>query len=169
MRPDHPATGPAYAGLLSAAVMAAVGMLGIWAGQPWLFPSLGPTIFLQAVTPNEPAAQPWNTLAGHALGLALAFATLYLFAAQSDPPTLGTGLLTTGRVAATALAVEATVVLQLLLKAQHPPAAATTMLITLGGLKPNWGTVLVIVVGVALVAALGETARRLHPHRDRGS
>jgi hypothetical protein len=37
------------------------------------------------------------------------------------------------------------------------------MLITFGGLKPDWHTVLVIVAGVVLVAALGEGARLLHP------
>jgi hypothetical protein len=61
------------------------------------------------------------------------------------------------------------VVLQLALKAQHPPAAATTMLITLDGLKPDWETVLAIVVGVLLVATLGEAARLLHPHREKRS
>jgi hypothetical protein len=85
VKPVHPVTGPAYTGLLSAAVMAVVGMLGSWVGQPWLFPSLGPTIFLQAVTPDEPAARPWSTLSGHALGLAAGFAALYLFGAEADP------------------------------------------------------------------------------------
>ena len=57
----------------------------------------------------------------------------------------------------------ATIALQLAAQAQHPPAAATTMLITLGGLTPDAHTVLVIAVGVLLVAALGEGARLLHP------
>lgn len=46
------------------------GVLGMWAHQPWLFPSLGPTIFLQTVTPNESAARPWNTVRGHGVGIA---------------------------------------------------------------------------------------------------
>jgi hypothetical protein len=40
------------------------------------------------------------------------------------------------------------------------------MLLTLGGLKPDWQTVLVIVVGVGLVAALGELARWWHPETE---
>ncbi|EYD77710.1 hypothetical protein Rumeso_00668 [Rubellimicrobium mesophilum DSM 19309] len=154
-----------YASLLSASVMVVIGLLGLWAGKPWLFPSLGPTIFLQAVTPDQPSARPWNTLTGHALGVIAGFAALFLLHAQNDPPTLSAGVLTGGRVAATALAVGLTVALQLALKAEHPPAAATTMLISLGGLKPDWSTVLVIAAGVVTVAVLGEGVRWLHPNR----
>jgi len=66
--------------------MGAIGALGLWAGQAWLFPSLGPTIFLQAVTPHEPSAQLWNTLAGHAVGVAAGFGALFLFGALSGYP-----------------------------------------------------------------------------------
>nr|WP_210530874.1 HPP family protein [Rubellimicrobium arenae] len=149
--------------------MGIIGLLGHWAGQAWLFPSLGPTIFLQAVTPDQPSARLWNTLAGHAIGVAAGFGALYLLHAQSDPPALSSGVLTIGRVAATALAIGATVALQLTISAQHPPAAATTLLITLGGLKPDWATVGSIIIGVALVAALGEGARQLHPGRQEDS
>ena len=165
LKARHPAISPAYAVLLSALVMGIIVALGLWAGQAWLFPSLGPTIFLQAVTPREPAARPWNTLAGHAIGVAAGFAALFLCGAQHAPPVMSTDTLSAGRVAATALAVGATVAVQLAARAQHPPAAATTMLITLGGLKPDLETVLVIAIGVALVAALGEGARLLHPDR----
>lgn len=151
----------ALAALLSALVMGAIGALGIWAGQAWLFPSLGPTVFLQAVTPEEPSARPWNVLVGHAIGVAAGLAALFLLGAQGDPPALTSEVLTSGRVAATALAVGATVALQLLVSAQHPPAAATTMLITLGSLKPDGHTILLIAIGLALVAVLGEGTRRL--------
>ena len=57
-------------------------------------------------------------------------------------------ILSIHRVAATALAVSVTVGLQSVLNAQHPPAAATTMLVTLGGLKPNWSTVYIVSIGV---------------------
>jgi CBS-domain-containing membrane protein len=149
--------------------MAAIGLLAVLARQPWLFPSLGPTIFLQVMTPNEPAARPWNTLAGHAAGIAAGFAALFLCAAAADPPALSTEMLTGGRAAATALAVGLTIALQIVLRAQHAPAAATTMVITLGALKPTTQTVAHIVVGVILVTLLGEAARWLHPHRKQSS
>ena len=42
-----------YDALASGATMAVIGLLGMAAGQPWLFPSLGPTIFLQAGRPDD--------------------------------------------------------------------------------------------------------------------
>jgi CBS-domain-containing membrane protein len=72
-------------------------------------------------------------------------------------------ILSMQRVAATALAVSVTVGLQLALSAEHPPAAATTMLVTLGGLKPNWSTVSIVTIGVLLAAAFGVIVRICHP------
>jgi CBS-domain-containing membrane protein len=161
-----PATPPShavYAVLVSTVVMAVIGALGLWAGEAWFFPSLGPTIFLQAVTPDQPGARAWNTLVGHTIGVAAGFAAVYLVGANHAPPSMSADMLTASRVAATALAVGATIGLQYPLRALHPPAAATTMLITLGGFKPGLHTVWLIAAGVALVTLLGESARRLHP------
>ncbi|MDZ8053379.1 MAG: hypothetical protein RMX68_014275 [Aulosira sp. ZfuVER01] len=41
-----------WAPLTSAALILIVGLLGWVAHQPWLFPSLGPTVFLQAEQPQ---------------------------------------------------------------------------------------------------------------------
>jgi len=150
----------AYAPLLSGLFLGLVGAIGILARQPWLFPSLGPTIFLLAVTPEAQASRNWNIIAGHAFGVCAGFAALHLFNAQATPVVMGGGDLSWERVASTALAVAATIGLQSAANAQHPPAAATTMLITLGGLKPTWGSVFSIAVGVSLVAALQFTSRR---------
>jgi hypothetical protein len=49
------------------------GLLGLLAGQPWLFPSLAPTAYLQAARPQEPAARFYNTVVGHLVGLAAAY------------------------------------------------------------------------------------------------
>ena len=94
-----------YAALLSTAVMAIIGILGLWLGRPWLFPSLGPTIFLQTVTPNSRGARLWNTLVGHGVGIAAAFAALFLMGAERAPSVMSVEFLTAGRIAATALAV----------------------------------------------------------------
>ena len=50
-----------------------------------------------------------------------------------------------------------------LLKASHPPAAATMLLVALGGFKPTWHTAATIVVGVLILATLGEGVRYLRP------
>jgi HPP family len=155
-----------YAALMSAAVMAIIGVLGFAFGAPILFPSLGPTIFLQTVTPNDASARIWNTLVGHAIGIAAAFAALFLFGAVHAPAAMSFGSITLGRIGATALAVGITVAAQFVLGAEHPPAAATTMLIALGSFAADWQTILLLAAGVALVAGLGEFARRLDPARE---
>lgn len=157
----------AYPALSSGLVMGAIGMLGLAAGQPWLFPSLGPTIFLQTVTPQAPGARTWNIVAGHTLGVCAGFFALFLIGAHAAPAAIGGESLSWERVAATALAVTITVGHQSTVAAQHPPAAATTMLITLGSLKPTWGTIFAIAAGVSLVAALGSLVQFSRPSDQR--
>jgi CBS-domain-containing membrane protein len=166
VKDTHPAIPPLYGSLTGALVMGIVGGLALLVHQPWLFPSLGPTIFLQTVSPNEPSSRPFHILAGHAVGLVAGFAALALCGALHDPSALAGGVLTGRRALATALAVGLTIAGQRLISAEHPPAAATTMLITLGGMKPSMQTIIAVVAGVGLVAALGEAARRMHPHRQ---
>ncbi len=155
-----------YAALVSTIVLAIIGALAFWAKQPWLFPSLGPTVFLQTVTPNDRGSKLWNTFVGHAAGVCAGFLALSLMGLASLPPTIGVEPLAPARAGATALAVGATIGIQYILKATHPPAAATTMLITLGAMEPSWRSVGVIAIGVALVSAFGEAARLLHPGRS---
>jgi hypothetical protein len=42
----------------------------------------------------------------------------------------------------------------------HPPAAATTLLFTLGAFPPTWAGLGTVATGVLIVAALGESLRR---------
>jgi hypothetical protein len=62
-----------------------VGGLGFAFHQPWLFPSLGPTIFIHTMTPHQKAARPWNTFVGHGIGVAAAFVSLGLCGALHAP------------------------------------------------------------------------------------
>lgn len=152
-----------YAAVMSGLAIGAIGALALAADQPWLFPSLGPTVFIQAVTPRAPGARIWNTIVGHAMGLGAGLAALFAFGAQDTPAVMSAEILSMQRVAATALAVSVTVGLQSALNAQHPPAAATTMLVTLGGLKPNLSTVSLVAIGVLLASAFGVIIRIFHP------
>jgi CBS-domain-containing membrane protein len=156
-----------YAAIMSGLAIGAIGALALAADQPWLFPSLGPTVFIQAVTPRAPGAKIWNTIIGHAIGLGAGFVALFAFGAQNTPAVMSAEILSMQRVAATALAVSLTVGLQSILDAQHPPAAATTMLVTLGGLKSNWSTVPIVTIGVLLAAAFGVIVRIYHPANFR--
>ena len=72
-------------GVLSIAVMSAAALL---TGQPFIFPSLGPTAFLLFYTPTAPAASPRNTVCGHAIGVAAGYLSLLLFGLIDAGPAL---------------------------------------------------------------------------------
>jgi hypothetical protein len=137
----------------------------LWAHEPWLFPSLGPTIVLQHASPHRGAGSLRNTLIGHAIGAAAGFFAVAITGAIHVPPEIGTGVLSAPRVAATALAIALTIFGQALAKADHPPAAATTMLISLGGFSATWHSVGILAIGVGITATLGHFARGWHRRR----
>ncbi|PYS45548.1 MAG: HPP family protein [Acidobacteria bacterium] len=137
------------------------GLIGLVMGNAWLFPSLGPTAFLQAASPQHPSSRFYNTLVGHLSGIAAGVSAVLVLAASNEPSVLATHQLYPHRVWASGLAIALTLLFQLLLRANHPPAAATTLLITLGGFNPNWKDVSTIIIGGAIIAGAGEIMRRL--------
>ena len=148
---------PAAAGL----VIGLLGMLGMVLGVPWLFPSLAPTLAIQAATPGLPSARPWNVFAGHMAGLGCGLAVVYLTGAAGTPSVTDLHALTAVRVLAAVLSVLLSMSLQGVLRARHPAAEATTLLIALGTLEPTLHTALTVLGGVTLVTVLGEVTRRL--------
>jgi hypothetical protein len=150
-----------WAPLVVGGLMLSVGVLGLVVHQPWIFPSLGPTAFLQAEQPNVPFSKFYNTVIGHFIGLCTGLLAVFVFHAAIAPSVLATGELTRVRVAAAVLSVALNMLLGILLKASHPPAAATTLLVSLGGFEPNLHSAITIMIGVVIVAALGELLRRL--------
>lgn len=140
-------------------ILLAAGLIGLAFGQPWLFPSLGPTAFLQAETPDKPSARFYNTVVGHLLGLGAGVASVLLLGASSAPGVLATKELVPVRVWAAVLSALLTMLGMSLLKAAHPPAAATMLLVSLGGFKPTWHDAGTIVAGVLIAAILGEGLR----------
>lgn len=149
-----------WAPLTTGLLMLLVGGLGVMVHQVWLFPSLGPTVYLQAEMPDQPSSRLYNTVMGHALGVVAGLAAVLVFA-QGDPPVFAAHVLTWGRVLAGAVAVALTSWSGIVLKASHPPAAATTLLIALGGFRPNLSDMLALAAGVVIVALAGECLRRI--------
>ncbi len=156
-----------YAGWVALVITGIVGGLGLAFQQPWLFPSLGPTILIHTVTPHQEAARPWNTFVGHAIGAAAAFLALALFGALHAPSAMTSGQVTFPRIAASALAVALTIGGQIPARAGHAPAAATTLLITLGGFPADFATVIVLVIGIGVATFLCDWGRRIVVHEFR--
>jgi hypothetical protein len=139
----------------------AVGGLGWLVGQPWLFASLGPTAYLMAHSPSQASTRPYNVIAGHLVGLCAAFAAVSVLGAGDSPSVFTAHELAGDRVLASGLALILAVAVELRIKASHPPAAATVLLITLGGLSVSSRTAVTILIGVLLLVLIGEPLRRL--------
>ena len=150
--------------IVAAGLIALMGVIGLIVGRPWNGPSIGPTILLVTLSPAHPTARAWNVLAGHLGGLAAGIAAVTLLGAQNAPSVLETGELTAVRVAAAVLAIGLTVAAGMLLRASHPPAAATTLLVALGAIRTP-PQVLATICAVILVAILGELIRHVRLER----
>jgi len=140
----------------SVLVLATAGAVGIALKQPWLFPSLGPTLMVVAETPHEPAADPRNVLVGHLVGLGAGLIGLLVTGLRSHPSAVQEGLTGHRLVVAVCLAIGLTALLLQLIRCPHPPAGATTLIVALGILRttPQLRTMALAVVGVAAVAAV---------------
>jgi CBS-domain-containing membrane protein len=133
-------------GCLSIGLMAIVALV---TGSPFIFPSLGPTAFLFFYTPRAPSASPRNTLVGHTLGVLAGYGSLIVTGLTTAGPALSVGM-TWPRVLAAALSLGLTAGLMVLCKAPHPPAGATTLIISLGILTQPWQLILLLVAVVML-------------------
>ena len=121
---------------------------------PFIFPSLGATAFLVFFTPTAPSASPRNTLCGHAIGIACGYAALWATGLQHAGPAIVTELGWT-RILATALSLATTGALMIRLNVPHPPAAATTLIVSLGVVsRPAYLVVLEAAVGLLVVQAI---------------
>lgn len=135
-------------GCLSIGIMAGAALL---TGQPLIFPSLGPTAFLLFFTPRAPAASPRNTVMGHLIGVLAGYGSLAAFGLLDAGPALAEGV-TGARVGAAALSLGATAGLMAWLRVPHPPAGATTLIVSLGILATPANLVALMVAVVAIVA-----------------
>jgi CBS domain-containing membrane protein len=137
-------------GCISIGIMALVAVI---TGSPFIFPSLGPTAFLFFYTPTAPAASPRNALVGHAIGVVAGYFSLVVTGLTMAGPAYAVGV-TGPRVIAAALSLGLTSGLMVLLKSPHPPAGATTLIISLGILtQPRQLVILMLAVVMLTVQA----------------
>jgi CBS domain-containing membrane protein len=127
------------------------GALAALLDEPLVFPSLGATAFLFFETPMAEVASNRNTLIGHAVGATVAFGWLNVFGLVGDPSAIGAGF-DTARVACIALSLAVTGGILRLLRAAHPPAGATTVIVAIG-LLTEWDELAVLLAGVLVLAA----------------
>lgn len=152
---------------VSALLIVVAGLIGYWLGQPWLFAALGPTVIMMVQNPGHETTSLRAVIVGHMSAIACAYLALLILNA-SDAPTLARAATEVSpRVWASAAALALLALVQPQLRAYHPPAAATALLITLGAYRMTGQTPLALMGGVVLVAVMAELMHHVRPRRGR--
>lgn len=175
-----------YSGLAAAANIAIMGAVALYTDTPFVFPALGPTIFMLFYSPHDPAASPRNTVMGHAIGIGAGLVGLAAFGLL-DGASLFSERLSGERVGAVALSLGLTTALMAGTGFVHPPTGSTTLTVSLGLITELWhvGILEAAVICVVVVAwafdriqeaavrrwldAGGSTSAHLGPSRVRSS
>jgi CBS domain-containing membrane protein len=149
----------AYGFAGSAVAIALCGLAAYLAKQPMLFPSLGPSALLFFEKPTAPESSPYNAVVGHLVGIVAGLAAIAVFGLLDAPSVLEAGV-SLARVGAAALSVALVALALPPLRASHPPAGATTLLVSLGLLdEPRqlaW-----VLAGVLVLTAVAAVLNRL--------
>ncbi len=139
--------------------IALLALVAVATESPFVFPSLGPTAYLLFIDPLGENSSPRNTILGHAIGLACGYAAFVVTGASNLPFGAHAGVYWP-RILAAALSLAATGGLMVLLHASHPPAGATTLIVSLGIIsKPK--ELVIIEVAVLLLVAQAFVINRL--------
>ncbi len=93
-----------------------------------IFPSLGPTIFMQFYAPSSPMSSPRNTIVGHLIGCLVGLGFYWLTIKAGGVP----GTISMKNVAILGAAVGTCGTIMGITGLLHPPAASTTLLIVFG-------------------------------------
>lgn len=148
-----------WATLGEGGLVLAMATIGWATGQPLIFASLGPTAYELVEQPQVRSARAYNIIVGHLIGIGAGFLAVYLLNAWSEPNVISTGIVSTRRLWAVAMAAALTTFIALILKAGQPAALATTLLISLGSMQTRRDAI-AIISGVLIITAIGEPVRR---------
>lgn len=133
-----------------------IGLLSLLAGftrSPFVFPSLGPTAYLFFFAPMGKSSSPRHAILGHAIGLLCGYFA-YVVMGSHGFAVSSLGEVSWREIMAAGLSLAATGAVMVLLRVNHPPAGATTLIVSLGILtKPEYLVVIEVAVIVLTVQA----------------
>lgn len=136
-------------GFVTVAILA---LLAFATHNPFVFPSVGPTTYLFFFTPMAKSASPRNAILGHGIGLLCGYGALLVTGAVPSP--------IWPMIFSAALSLSVTGAVMILLRVSHPPAGATTLIVSLGLIsRPR--DLLILEIAVVLLAALAIGINRL--------
>jgi CBS-domain-containing membrane protein len=108
-------------------------MVAFLTNLPLVFPPLGASAFILFYTPMSARASPRNVVLSHTMALMFGLLSLAMLAALlQESDVLNPLVMSWSRVGAIVLATGLTSVLMISLKCEHPPAAATALIASMG-------------------------------------
>ncbi|MEX0648829.1 MAG: HPP family protein [Balneolaceae bacterium] len=127
------------------------GIIAWLTGKPFIFPSLGPTAYLLAFDYKKTHSAR-VVIGGHICGVAAGLISYWLIADPHTMVQISGALSSSGWYlsAGSAAALALTTILMLSFNVSHPPACATTLIISLG-ILPGWDDGLYIILAVGLM------------------
>jgi hypothetical protein len=148
---------------LGVAIVVGIVATAAWlAGDPWLFPSLAPSAFMQIKAPRRRESSAYNVLVGQFLGFGCGIFAVVVFSLPHHPSLFGPSVHLTGAtVVAVVVAILMTEFFEVLANASHPPGGAMALVVVIGGFRLTAADTLSVAVGILLVVVVGEFGRRL--------
>jgi len=137
-----------FAFINSVISMGIMGLAAWYTEQPLVFPSLGPSAFTFFFRPSSPSSSPRNAILAHGSGFLIGYCG-YHFIGQGFGTYLG-AIISLGLVA----------VVMILGRISHPPAASTTLIVSLG-LMITIPELIAILVAVLLLTIQAYIINRL--------
>ncbi len=155
---DNPAVLTAFVAINAAISMVLISAIALLTHEPFVFPSLGPTAFLLFYAARSPVASPRNAITGHLIGVIAGYVALLATGLQGKPANLDD--VTWPRLGAAAISLSLTAATMVLLRAPHPPAGATTLIVSLGVLN-RLSQMGIVMAGVVVLVAQAFIVNRL--------
>lgn len=146
---------------------AILGLLSWATGLGFLLPSLGPSVFLLATLPDDEMNFPQRVIGGQFIGAVVAAITFHVIVGTTTmgEPIPPLSLLGFRQVISTFLAAMLTTAGMFITDTEHPPAYATTLIISLGFIT-ELSEILVFLLGVLIVVGIHETLGKRFPIWD---
>lgn len=153
-----------YSSVVAGGLIALLGLVCWATGEPFIFPSLGPTAFALALRPELQRSR--AVLGGHFCGVIVGLSSYYLLAQGLDLMALPVAGSWEGlRLAASAaLSVGLTTGAMILTKTVHSPACATTLIVSLGVLSDPLDGVVIMGAVMLLYGVSAFVSHLWSPH-----
>jgi CBS-domain-containing membrane protein len=116
-------------------------------------------------TPHQASARPRNVIIGHVVGIAAGWSAIVVTGLRDHPSSVQEGI-TPLRIVAAALSLGVTALVLLILRSPHPPAGASTLIVSLGVLHTR-RQLFAMICSVLLCTALTIAIRELFHRRLR--